>query len=101
MKDRTIELLKHVSSLQEWERKFVGDLINISGEFQKYMKEADCTMDQFCVDFEMSRVDAQKLLNGGIDYSMKHLAMLEHLWTVFRRSRVNKEVIKVVNQEKS
>jgi len=101
MKDRTIELLKHVSSLQGWERKFVGDLINISGEFQKYIKETGCTMDQFCVDFEMSRVDAEKLLNGGIDYSMKHLAMLEHVWTEFRRSKVNKEVIKVVNQEKS
>ena len=101
MKDRTNELLKHVSSLQGWERKFVGDLINISDEFQKYMKETGCTMDQFCVDFEVSPREAEKLLNGGINYSMKHLAMLEHLWTIFRRSKVNKEVVKVVNQEKS
>ena len=100
MKDRTNELLKHVSSLQGWERKFVGDLIEISNEFQKYMKETGCSMYQFCVDFEVSTREGEKLLNGGINYSMKHLAMLEHLWTEFRRSKVNKEVVKVVNQEK-
>lgn len=101
MKDRTNELLKHVSSLQGWERKFVGDLISISNEFQKYMKETGCTMDQFCIDFQIGPLDAEKLLNGGIDYSMKHLAMLEYYWTEFRRLKVNKEVVKVINQEKS
>jgi len=101
MKDRTNELLKHVSSLQGWERKFVGDLLDISSEFQKYMNETGCTMDQFCADFQIEPIYAEKLLNGGIDYSMKHLAMLECYWTEFRRSKVNKEVIKVVNQEKS
>jgi hypothetical protein len=100
MKDRTNEILKYVSSLSGWERKFASDLILFSREFQKYMEETGCTMDQFCVDFEVSPRDAEKLLNGGINYSIKHLATLEYLWTMFRKSKVNKKVVNVVNQEK-
>ena len=100
MKDRTNEILKYVASLSGWERKFAGDLILFSGEFQKYMHETGCTMDQFCTDFEVSPREAEKLLNGGINYSIKHLATLEYLWTQHRRSKVDKQVVKIVNQEK-
>jgi len=100
MKNRNNELLKYVSSLQGWERKFVADLISISKEFQKYMEETDSTINQFCIDFEVIPREAQKLLNGGINYSMTHLATLEYLWTEYRKSKVKKEVVKVINQEK-
>jgi hypothetical protein len=91
MKDRTNEILKYVSSLSGWERKFAGDLIAISGEFQKYMHETGSNMDQFCADFEVSPRDAEKLLNGGISYSIKHLATLEYLWTKHRRLKQEKQ----------
>jgi len=99
MDKRTKELANFIGSLSGWEIKFVEDTIAIARNFRQYIEESKVTVEEFCKQMNIAQKDFNKFVSGNWNYSVNQIASLEYHWTEFRKSKVSKKIIEVVNQE--
>jgi len=93
-------ILKFITSLQEWERGYIVSTIQLSDNFRTYFRESGKSEEEFCLKMKIHPKHFNSFINGGYNYNLSQISTLEHLWTELKRSKVKVDVVTVINHEK-
>jgi transcriptional regulator with XRE-family HTH domain len=88
---KAIEIRKFLTNLNDVDFRYLNIQLSMARDARNLLQQFNLTKERFCELLEISPREYQKYINGGFNYDIKKMAIMQNVWVKLRIEQAKKE----------
>ena len=88
---KAIEVRKFLTDLNDVDFRYLNIQLSMARDARNLIQEFNLSKEKFCELLEISPREYQKYINGGFNYDIKKMAIMQCVWVQLRTEQAKKE----------
>ena len=88
---KAIEVRKFLTELNDVDFHYLNIQLSMARDARSLIREFNLSKEKFCELLEISPREYQKYINGGFNYDIKKMALMQCAWVQLRTEQAKKE----------
>ena len=88
---KALEVRKFLTDLNDVDFRYLNIQLSMARDARNLIQEFNLSKEKFCELLEISPREYQKYINGGFNYDIKKMAIMQCVWVQLRAEQAKKE----------
>jgi predicted transcriptional regulator len=89
---KAIEVRKFLTDLNDLDFRYLNIQLSMARDARNLIKEFNLSKEKFCELLEISPREFQKYINGGFNYNIKKMAIMQCVWYNLEMEKTKLEI---------
>lgn len=91
---KAIEVRKFLTDLDDLDFRYLNIQLSMARDARNLIQEFNLSKEKFCELLEISPREYKKYINGGFNYDIKKMAIMQCVWVTLRSEQAKQEAEK-------
>jgi len=88
---KALEIRKFLTNLNDVDFRYINIQLSMARDARNLIQEFNLSKEKFCELLKISHREYQKYINGGFNYDIEKMALMQCAWAQLRTEQAKKE----------